>query len=309
VSRSVLDLDDLGRDGLLAVLELSERCPAPVLAGQGVALLFEKPSNRTRNATEMAVVQLGGHPIYVTDAEVGMGSRETPADVARTLACYHRVVAARVRRHEHLVEVAESLSGADTGVLNLLSDWSHPAQAVADLLTLKGLLSASGPATDLAGTQVAYVGDSNNVARSLAIGCAYLGIHLRIASPPGYQFSDSELARLNSLAVAGGITLCDDPIWAVQGASAVYTDVWTSMGQEAEQTARLASFAGYQVDEALMEQAGPGAVFMHCLPAHRGEEVTAEVMDGPRSVVWTQAANRLPAARGLLWWLVGGDQG
>jgi len=302
--RHVLDIDDLGPDGVAAVLSLAEADPAdlpPVLAGRGVAMVFEKPSNRTRNSTEMAVVALGGHPVYIQGHEVGLDTRESAADVARTLACYHSVVAARVADHGSLERMAAAVdeAGLSVPVVNLLSDRAHPCQALADLLTLRQVF---GPGT-LDERTVAYVGDANNVWRSLAIAAALQGVSTRVASPPGYGPSPDDVALVDSL--GGRLAVTTDPAEAVDGVDAVYTDVWTSMGQESESAARLAAFDGFQVNGPLLAGAADHAVVLHCLPAHRGEEISAEVVDGPRSVVWRQAANRLHAMRGLLAWVRG----
>jgi ornithine carbamoyltransferase len=266
-----------------------------VLAGDGVALLFEKPSARTRMSTEMAVVGLGGHPIYIRPEEVGLGVRESVADVARTMAALCAAIAARVFDHATLEEMAAVV---EVPVVNLLSDRAHPCQAVADFLTLRELTG------DLDGRRLVFVGDGNNVAASLAYAAALSGVELTIASPPGYELDDVTVDRARNLGAS--IDLTADPYEAVQGADAVYTDVWTSMGQEEETATRRAAFAGYQVDRALMAAAGDQAWFLHCLPAHRGEEVTDEVLDGPRSAVWQQAANRMHAARAILAALVTG---
>jgi ornithine carbamoyltransferase len=278
--KDLLDVDNLTADELTAVLDLAEQpSPPPVLAGRGVALLFEKPSARTRHSSELAVVQLGGHPVTARGEEVGLDMRETTEDVARTLACYHAAIAARVFDHSKL----ERMAGAvDVPVINLLSDRAHPCQALADLLTIRQVL---GP---LAGRTIAYVGDGNNVARSLAVAGALAGAEVRIASPPGYELAGTSAEVTN------------DPVAAVKGADVVYTDVWASMGQEEEAAARRQTFAGFTIDGALMEHAAPGAIFLHCLPAHRGEEVTADVLEGPRSQIWRQAENRMHAFRGLL---------
>jgi len=295
-----LEVDDLDPTEVARVLEIAAGGKAdptaipPLLAGKGVALLFEKPSARTRAATEMAVVSLGGHPIYVRPEEVGLGVRESVADVARTFAGFCSVIAARVFDHATLEEMAAVV---DVPVVNLLSDRAHPTQAVADFLTLQELFGA------LDGRRLVYVGDGNNVTASLAYGAALSGVELTVASPPGYELDELTVERARNL--GGTIELVSDPHEAVAGADAVYTDVWTSMGQESEQPARLAAFAGYTVDDALMEAAGEQAWFLHCLPAHRGEEVAATVIDGPRSVVWQQAANRVHAARAVLTHLVG----
>jgi ornithine carbamoyltransferase len=303
-TRHVLDVDDLGHDGLAAVLALADADPArlpPVLSGRGVAMVFEKPSNRTRNSTEMAVVALGGHPIYIQGHEVGIDTRETAADVARTLACYHSVICARVVDHGTLARMSDALddAGVAVPVVNLLSDQAHPCQAVADLLTLRQVFGS----VSLRDRTLAYVGDANNVWRSLALAASMAGVATRVASPEGFgpTGADAELVR----SFGGELTVTADPVEAVAGVDAVYTDVWTSMGQEAERTARLDAFVGFQVDEELMAKASPDAVVMHCLPAHRGEEISASVVDGTQSVVWQQAANRMHAMRGLLAWMSG----
>jgi ornithine carbamoyltransferase len=303
-TRHVLDIDDLGPEGLSEVLALSALDPAElvgVLDGLGVALLFEKPSNRTRNSTEMATVALGGHPVYIQGTEVGLDVRETAADVARSLACYHAVLCARVVDHGSLVRMAGALdrAGVSVPVLNLLSDRAHPCQAVADLLTLRQVFGAD----NLGGRTVAYVGDANNVWRSLAIAASCQGIPTRVASPEGYGPSPDDVALV--LSFGGELVVTTDPVDAVRGADAVYTDVWTSMGQEVESEARRRAFAGFEVNAELMAAAAAHAVVLHCLPAHRGEEISAEVVDGPQSVVWQQATNRLHAMRGLLAWVRG----
>jgi len=291
--RHVLDVDDLSPAELAEVLELATAADPPaVLAGAGVALIFEKPSNRTRNATEMAVVALGGHPVSMRGEEIGLGVRESPEDVVRVLARYHSVVAARVERHQTL----EAMAATDAvPVLNLLSERAHPCQAVADLLTLRQRWGS------LEGRSLAWVGDGNNVARSLLLAAAMTGVSVRLACPAGHGLDEVDLDRARSL--GGAVLATTDPAEAVAGADAVSTDVWVSMGQESETAERIDAFAGFRVTAELMAGASPDAVFLHCLPAHRGLEVDAEVIDGPASVVWEQAGNRLGAARGLLWWL------
>ncbi len=300
------DIDDLDPSEWERLLALAlETPPRPLLAGQGVALLFEKPSARTRNSSEMAAVDLGGHPVYIQGSEVGMDDRETAEDVARTLGCYHRVLCARVFDHGVLVRMAAALdwSGFDVPVVNLLSDTAHPCQAVADVLTMREVL---GP---LRGRPLAYIGDANNMARSLAKAALLEGMEVRIASPAGYQFSAEELAALQTfadgMARGGAVLLTDDPGQAAKGAAALYTDVWTSMGQEGERADRLAAFAGFTVDDELVDAASADAVVLHCLPAHRGEEITDDVLEGRRSVVWRQAAHRRTAMRGIMSWAVG----
>jgi ornithine carbamoyltransferase len=285
----LLTISDLGRDGLLEILTLSESADlGRPLDGKGVALVFQKPSARTRNSMEMAVVQLGGHPVYIQKDEVGLGTRETAEDVARTLACYHSIIAARVMDHRDLELMA---AATPTPVLNMLSDLAHPLQALADVLTAKQLLGT------LEGAKIAYVGDANNVSRSLAEACSLLGVDLNIASPEGYGLDDPP----------AGVRQLADPAEAVAGARIVYTDVWVSMGQDEETEVRRKAFADYQVDADLMAKSDDGW-FLHCLPARRGEEVSDEVMESPRSAIWRQAENRMHSARGALAWMAGGGQ-
>jgi ornithine carbamoyltransferase len=282
----ILTVRDLGKDALASILALSERQDlGRPLAGKGVALVFQKPSARTRNSMEMAVFQLGGHPVYIQKEEVGLGTRETAEDVARTLACYHAVIAARVMDHRDLELMA---AATHKPVLNMLSDTDHPLQAFADLLTVKQLTGR------LEGVKIAYVGDANNVALSLAEACSLAGAELVIASPQGYGMDETP----------EGVRQVADPHEAVEGAEIVYTDVWVSMGQDEESEARARAFADYQVDEALMARTAD-AWFMHCLPARRGEEVTHAVMESAKSAVWRQAENRMHTARGALAWLAG----
>jgi ornithine carbamoyltransferase len=296
VSRHLLDIDDLSAAELASVLDLGmDENPPRVLAGRGVALVFQKPSARTRNSSEMAVFHLGGHPVTIRDDEVGLDTRESAEDVARTLSQYYAATGARVLDHG----VLERMAAVSTvPVINLLSDRSHPLQAIADLMTLRAHWGGH-----LEGHRVAWVGDGNNVARSFALACALTGVEVALATPPGHGLDDLTLDAV--VALGGTVTEALSPAEAVAGAEAVCTDVWVSMGQEAERMARRAAFAPYQVGAPLMAQAAPGAVFLHCLPAHRGEEVTAEVIDGPASLVWPQAGNRLRAMRGLLSWMFG----
>jgi ornithine carbamoyltransferase len=303
-TRHMLEIDDLGSTGVADVLALAGRDPASLartLEGQGVALVFEKPSARTRNSSEMATVALGGHPVYIQGAELGIDVRETAEDVARTMACFHRVLCARVMDHGTLVRMRDALDagGVDVPVVNLLSDRAHPCQALADLLTLRQCFGVDG-ARD---RTVAFIGDANNVWRSLALAASMAGIPTRVASPDGYGPSAEDVSLVRSF--GGDLTVTDDPVVAADGAGALYTDVWTSMGEEQEREARLAAFAGFCVDEALVARARPDAVVLHCLPAHRGEEISAAVVDGVRSVVWQQAANRMHAMRGLLAYVTG----
>ena len=284
----LLAIRDLTERDLRRILDLAAAPPEQrPLEGRGVGLYFEKPSARTRNSMELAVVQLGGHPVYIQKDEVGLGERENAEDVARTLACYHAVIAARVFDHSVLETMADAVL---TPLLNMLSNSDHPLQALADLLTVQQLLG------DVEGARIAYIGDANNVAQSLAEGCSLLGAELVIASPRGYGFDDPP----------PGVRQVEDPREAVEGARIVYTDVWVSMGQSAELNERMKVFAPYRVDEDLMERSD-NAWFLHCLPARRGEEVTAGVIDGPRSAVWRQAENRMHSARGALQWMLTAD--
>lgn len=293
--RHVLDIDDLTAGELADILDLAEVADPPkVLAQRGVALIFEKPSNRTRNASEMAVVSLGGHPISIQGQEIGLDERETAEDVVRVLAQYHAVVGARVNDHRLLQRMAACDAVA---VVNLLSDLAHPCQALADLLTLRQHWGS------LDGRSVAWIGDGNNVARSLVHAAGLAGLDIHLACPPGHGLDPVTVDAARSAGVQ--VIETTRPEEAAAGADAVCTDVWVSMGQEGEAAARLDAFAGYRVDTALMAAAAPGAVFLHCLPAHRGMEVDAAVMDGPASLVWAQAANRMHAMRGLLLWLRG----
>ncbi|MDQ3470199.1 MAG: ornithine carbamoyltransferase [Actinomycetota bacterium] len=294
----LLEIADLSTGDVRTVLDVATAAPERLgqpLARTGVALLFEKPSTRTRHSMEMAVVQLGGHPVYTRGDEVGFDVRESVEDVTRILQGYHGMLAARVFDHgvlERMVQVA------DVPVVNMLSDRAHPLQALADALTME---QAIGP---LNGRTVAWVGDYNNVARSLAEVCVLLGAHVRLACPVGYDADPSELERL-ALLGTGDVLQSHRPAEAVQGADAVHADTWVSMGQEDDEEARKQAFEGFTVDDALMAGAAPSAVFMHCLPAHRGLEVAPNVIDGPRSVVFRQGHNRLHSARAALAWLAG----
>jgi ornithine carbamoyltransferase len=294
--KHLLDVTDLTAEELVQVLHLAERTDVrPALTGLGVALIFEKPSNRTRQSMEMAVVQLGGHPVYTRGEEVGFDVRESVEDVTRVMAGYHGMLAARVFDH-HVVERMAAVSSVP--IVNMLSDRSHPLQALADVLTMQ---QVHGP---LAGQTVAYVGDYNNVARSLAEASVLLGADVSLGCPVGYEAPADELERLNVLG-EGSVRQVHRAADAVRGALAVHTDTWTSMGQEAEKDERTKAFEGYTVTEAMMSTAATDAGFYHCLPAYRGYEVAAEVIDGPNSHVILQAHNRLHAARGALAFLMG----
>ena len=280
--RHLLSIRELTAADLDWILAASEQPHPRPLEGKGVALYFEKPSARTRNSMELAVAQLGGHPVYIQKDELGIGSRESVADVTHTLACYHAIIAGRVFDHSLLEEMARVNAAA---VLNMLSATDHPLQALADLLTVKQLLGR------LDSVKIAFIGEGNNVSRSLAEACALAGAEFVIASPEGFDLGN-----------ALDVRQVRDPAEAVDGADIIYTDVWVSMGDE-DNNERRRAFEPYQVDEALMALA-PNARFLHCLPAHRGEEVTAPVIDGPRSAVWRQAENRMHTARGAMLWML-----
>ena len=297
--RHLLEVADLAAAEVRAVLDLAARPPDALgrpLAGLGAALIFQKPSARTRHSTEMAVVQLGGHPVYTREDEVGLDTRESVEDVTLILQGYHAVLAARV--HDHGV-LERMVAVADVPVVNLLSDRAHPLQAIADALTMEQV--GDGP---LAGRTVAWVGDYNNVARSLGEISVLLGATVHYACPVGYGADDAELERLDLLG-PGVVTQTHRPSEAAGGADFVHADTWVSMGQETDTAARRQAFEGFMVDEALMAAAAPDAVFLHCLPAYRDVEVASDVIDGPRSVVFQQGHNRLAAARGALAFLLG----
>jgi ornithine carbamoyltransferase len=301
--KHLLNITDLSVDEIKLVLELSQRDPAslgrPLAESdgtpKGAALIFEKPSNRTRHSMEIAVVQLGGHPVYTRGEEVGFDTREPVEDIARIMSGYHGLIAARVFKHDVVARLAATSS---VPVVNMLSDESHPLQGLADALTMVQEFGS------LDGKTVAYVGDYNNVARSLGEVCVMLGAHYRLACPAGYNAPDQELARIAALG-SGSIDQSNDPQRAVAGAHAVHTDTWVSMGQEAEKAERLQIFGTYAVTTALMSRADSKAIFMHCLPAYRGYEVSADVIDGSASRVIQQGHNRLHASRGVLAYLLG----
>lgn len=297
--RSFLEVDDLTPGELGALIDTMVAWKAapesvpPVLRGKGVALVFQKPSARTRNSGEMAVALLGGHPVTIRRDEIDIDVRESAEDVARTLASYHAIIAARVFDHEVLERMARTV---DVPIVNLLSDRAHPCQALADLLTIRETFGT------LEGRRVAWVGDGNNVTASLAFGAALTGMEVVVSSPGGYELDDDVVDRVRNL--GGTIDLVADPHEAVRGVDVIYADTWISMGEEAEADVRREAFRGWQVDEALLADAGPDVRFMHCLPAHRGEEVTDGVLDGPASLIWPQAANRMDAKRALFAFLM-----
>jgi len=307
VGRDLLSVADLSAGEVARVFETATRLKAefrahrrhvePPLAGRTLAMLFQKPSLRTRVTFDAGMAQLGGNAIYLTNDTV-LGARESVRDVARNLERFVDGIVARAGPHEVVVELAAQ---ASIPVINGLTLREHPCQALADVFTIGEHLG------DLAGVSVAFVGDGNNVYHSLALLGAALGMEIRLAHPAGYGPNASIVARAEALAAESGgrLVFGTDPHEIVHGAAIVYTDAWTSMGQEAEAEERRDAFAGYRVDDALMDAAGPDAMAMHCLPAHRGEEITSEVMDGPRSLIFDESENRLHVQKALLVELLG----
>ena len=295
--RDLLSITDLSGQELQSVLdravELKGGVKSDALVGKSVALLFEKPSLRTKLSFDLAVHQLGGHPVYFTPDEVGLGKREPVADVARVLELQVDCLMARTFAHATVEELA---AHASVPVVNALSDAEHPCQALADLLTIQEHTGR------LQGATIAFIGDGNNVAASLALGAASLGASFVIASPRGYGLPATVLAKAEAMAAERNATVKQvvNPQEAAQNADVVYTDVWTSMGQESEAQQRRHAFQGYQVTPELMALAKPGAIFMHDLPAHHGEEIAEGMLEHPRSVVFAQAENKLHAAKALL---------
>ncbi len=302
MTRSLLNLADLAPveiDRIFAITQdlktkFAQGLREPLLPGRVMALLFEKPSLRTRVSFEAGMSHLGGSSLFLGN-DVGFGARESMADFARVLSQYVDLIVVRAYHHHTLAELAKYCT---CPVINGLTDLAHPCQALSDLYTLKEIFGR------VKGRTLAYVGDGNNVARSLAEGCGKMGLRFAMATPDGYRFSPEFLEHLTAQVPELDLQVTDDPLEAVSEASAVYTDVWTSMGQESESAARKRVFARYQVNARLMQHAPRDAVFLHCLPAHRGEEVTDEVIDGPQSVVVQQAANRLHVQKGILAWIM-----
>ena len=266
------------------------------LAGRTLGLVFDKPSLRTRVSFEAAITQLGGNAIFLNGKDVGLGVRESVADFARVISQYVDALAVRTFSQATIEELARY---ATIPIINALSDWSHPCQALADLLTIREALGEP-----LAGLKLTFVGDGNNVARSLAQASAMFGIDFVLACPPSYEYPASFTERFARTFPHAPLAIEHDPKAAVRDADVVYTDVWASMGQEEESETRKSVFAPYRVDSALLSLARPSAIFLHCLPAHRGEEVTSEVLEGPNSLVFPQAANRLHFQKALLAWLL-----
>jgi ornithine carbamoyltransferase len=307
MTRHLLSLDSLGRDGIRHTLDLAGYVKKQggdtreALAGGRVGMIFDKPSTRTRVSFEAAIWGLGMLPIALRSDELQLGRGETIADTARVLSRY---LSALVIRTFEQAKVEELARYATIPIVNALTDDHHPCQALADVMTLEEEFR------DLAGLRVAFIGDGNNVCHSLVQAAGYLGFTLAVATPEGYEPKTEivEAARATGRSTGGAVELSHSPEEAVRGADAVYTDVWASMGQEKERDERARFFAGYRVDEALMGRAAPRAIFMHCLPAHRGDEVTDEVMDGPQSRVWDEAENRWYTEQALLYLLITGEE-
>ncbi|HLX10476.1 MAG TPA: ornithine carbamoyltransferase [Thermoanaerobaculia bacterium] len=303
--RHLISIHDLSAGEVAGLFRLAAEVKAhperhaAALAGKSLGMIFEKSSTRTRVSFEVGMVQLGGHALFLSSRDIQLGRGEPIGDTAKVLSRYVDGIMARTFAHQTVLDLARFGS---VPVINGLTDDLHPCQALADYFTVGEVFG------ELAGRKLAYVGDGNNMAHSLLFGAAKVGMDVAVASPSGYTVKPAyvELARQDAAAAGTAIQLTADPREAVQGASVVYTDVWASMGQEAEAQQRLQAFRGFQVDAALMAAARPEAVFLHCLPAHRGEEVAAEVADGPQSRIFDEAENRLHVQKAILLWLLGG---
>jgi ornithine carbamoyltransferase len=306
--RHFLSIAEHSPEELQHLLDLAERLKKehngggnkPLFLGKVLGMVFQKPSLRTRVSFDMAMRHLGGDALYISPAEIGIGQRESVADISRVLSGYVDAIMARVFAHDHVLEMAKY---SRVPVINGLSDYNHPCQAMADALTLQEHFGG------LAGRKIAYIGDGNNVATSLLHLCAKLGMHFNIASPESYSLEDSVIRQAQEFARSSGSRMAfyRRPEEAVADADAVYTDTWVSMGQEEQSEQRLAAFAGYQVNTRLLRMAKPDAVVLHCLPAHRGQEITDEVADGPQSLIFQESENRLHAQKAILVALLAPD--
>ena len=306
--RHFLTVEDLDADELARVLDLADELKQrrgtaacehrTLLTGRSIGMIFEKPSTRTRVSFEVAVSELGGHAVVLQSGDLQLGRGETAEDTARVLSGYLHALVVRTFAQSLLETLAEAGS---LPVINALSDFAHPCQALADLQTIRERRGR------LAGVRLAYLGDGNNVAHSLLRAAAMTGMHISLACPPGYAPLPQvvKAARAAAAGTGADVLITSDPLAAVQDADVVYTDVWASMGQESEHEARKLMFRPFQVDQRIMDAAKPDAIVLHCLPAHRGEEIAADVIDGPRSAVWDQAANRLHTQKALLAFLLG----
>jgi len=304
--KDFLSIAEIPSEDIQSLLDLAVRLKeewknggnSPVLKNNVLAMVFQKPSLRTRVSFDMGMLHLGGNALYLSPAEIGLGKRESIADVARVLSGYVDIIMARVFTHKHVVDLAK---WANIPVINGLSDYNHPCQALADALTIQEIFG------NLRGLNISYIGDGNNVAISLMHITAKLGSHFKIANPEDYDMPE-EAVRLGQEFASdqgGTITLLNDPHDAVKNADVIYTDTWTSMGQEEETKQRLKLFPPYQVNAQLLSEAKTTSIVMHCLPAHRGEEITDEVADGPQSRLFPQAHNRLHAQKAILVRLLG----
>ena len=299
--RHFLDIADFSTKQIQDLLELAVKLKTelrqgtnkPILKDKVMGMVFQKPSLRTRVSFDMAMRTLGGDALYLSPQEIGLGKRESIADVARVLSGYVHIIMARVFAHEHILELAK---WSKVPLINGLSDYNHPCQALADALTIKEEFGG------LDGLTVSYIGDGNNVALSLMKVSTKLGAHFRIANPEGYDIPVKDIQQCQGIAedTGGSVTLLHDPKAAAEGANVIYTDTWTSMGQEEEAKNREKVFPPYQVNQALVKLAKPNAIVMHCLPAHRGQEITNEVADGPQSRLFPEAENRMHAQKAII---------
>ncbi len=306
MKRDLISLQNLTRQEILSIIELTESLKngelkeCGQLSRKSIALLFQKPSNRTRVSFEVGIWQLGGNCIYLGPKEIRLGVRESAKDVAKTLSRYLDAIVARTYTHQDVVNLAEN---ADIPIINGLSDMFHPCQALTDIFSIKEKFGK------IDGIKIAYVGDGNNVCHSLMLACSKIGMDINIATPKGYEPKQEVVTLANESASLTGanITLTNNPEQAVEGADVVYADVWVSMGQEEEEEKRLADFEGFQINSKLVEFANKDYIFMHCLPAHRGQEVTDDIIDGQHSIVFDQAENRLHTQKAILISLLAGQ--
>jgi ornithine carbamoyltransferase len=304
VTRDFLSVDDISSEELHMLLERAAKMKqspmddASRLAGKQIAVIFEKPSTRTRVSFEVGISSMGGHAVILSSTELQLGRGESIEDTGRVMTRYVDAIVVRTFGQERLEALA---STAEVPVVNALSDYEHPCQTLADLMTVQ---EHKG---DPKGLTLAYMGDGNNVAHSLLLGGAKLGMRVRVATPPGFEPIPQVVERANEIGeeTGGAAEVTNDPKAAVEGADVLYTDVWASMGQEEEHSERVLVFTPYRLDGAAVDRAADDVIVLHCLPAHRGEEITDDVIDGPHSVVWDQAENRLHTQKALLAWLLG----
>jgi len=306
MSRDFLSMVDVSAPELEHLLDLAEATKsdpgrfATRLAGKAVATIFEQPSTRTRVSLDVAIASVGGHPVNLSSQELPLGRGETIEDSGRVLSRYVDAIVLRTTGHERLEFLA---AAADVPVINSMSDFEHPCQCLADLMTIRERRRG------LAGLTLTYLGDGNNVAHSLLLGGALAGMHVRVATPVGFEPIPQVVHHAEEITAGtgGSVTITNDPVASAAGADVLYTDVWASIGHEVEEDERALVFPPYRIDRAAVERANPDVVVLHCLPAHRGQEITDEVIDGPHSAVWDQAENRLHTQRALLLWLLGAD--